>query len=112
MRKRVYIALAVVLVALAGVIAWQALREREPVYQGKGLRVWLREYRLGLNTGASKVAADAVRHIGTNALPTLLEMLGAKDSKLKYWWDRHIPGLQFLPRWVRYPAQAMLGIGG
>ncbi len=45
MRKRVYIALAVLLVTLAGVMAWQGLRERErePVYQGKRLSVWLRD---------------------------------------------------------------------
>jgi hypothetical protein len=53
MRKRVYIALAVVLIILAGVITWQALHlreretEREPVYQGKGLRVWLIEFVKG-----------------------------------------------------------------
>jgi len=37
MRKRFYIALAMLLGVLAGVITWQALRlrEREPVYQGK-----------------------------------------------------------------------------
>jgi hypothetical protein len=35
MRKRVYIALAVLLVMLAGLIAWRGLRlrEREPEYQ-------------------------------------------------------------------------------
>jgi lipopolysaccharide export system protein LptC len=39
MRKRVSTALAVLLVAIAGVIGWQAVqtsREREPVYQGQG----------------------------------------------------------------------------
>ncbi|MGO8928675.1 MAG: hypothetical protein ACLQU3_17540, partial [Limisphaerales bacterium] len=43
MQKRVHIALAVLLVMLVGVIAWQVLRlrEREPVYQGKPLSVWL-----------------------------------------------------------------------
>ena len=35
MRKRFQIALAVLLVAIVGVIAWQVLRERESVYQGK-----------------------------------------------------------------------------
>jgi len=34
MRKRVQIALAVLLVALAGVVVWQVMRLREPVYQG------------------------------------------------------------------------------
>jgi len=51
MRKRVHIALAVVLVMLAGLITWQGLRKpepkREPVYHGKGLRAWLNEYLTG-----------------------------------------------------------------
>jgi hypothetical protein len=41
MRKRVRIALAVLLVAGLGVPLWQVLREREPVYQGTRLSVWL-----------------------------------------------------------------------
>ena len=46
MRKRLLIALTVLLATVAGVVGWQALRpqEREPVYEGKGLRVWLSEY--------------------------------------------------------------------
>jgi len=47
MRKQVYIALAVLLVILAGVIAWQVLRLREPVYQGKPLSVWLKSFDMG-----------------------------------------------------------------
>jgi len=35
MQKQVQIALAVLLVILAGVIGWQVLRLREPVFQGK-----------------------------------------------------------------------------
>jgi hypothetical protein len=73
MRKRVHIALAVLLVILAGVIACQVLRLREPVYQGKPLSVWLIAYGRD----------EAVRQAGTNALPTLLRMLRAKDSALK-----------------------------
>jgi C-terminal processing protease CtpA/Prc len=47
MRKRVYIALAVLLVILAGVVAWQGLREHKPVYQGKRLSVWLKSFDRG-----------------------------------------------------------------
>jgi HEAT repeat protein len=91
MRKRVHITLAVLLVALAGVITWQVLRLREPVFQGKRLSVWLNAYRMsgmaGVETWQVRVeqqeADEAVRHIGTNALPTLLRMLRAKDSALK-----------------------------
>src|SRR5882672_11358501 len=37
-------ALAVLLIAIAGVIAWQVLRLREPAYQGKRLSLWLQRY--------------------------------------------------------------------
>ena len=91
MRKRIHIAFAVVLLALAGVIGWQVLRLREPVYQGKRLSFWLDAYRLyglaGVETwqvrDEQQEADEAVRQAGTNALPTLLRMLRAKDSALK-----------------------------
>jgi len=91
MQKRVYIALAVLLVMLVGVIGWQVLHLREPIYQGKRLSSWLEAYKLygvaGVETWQVRVeqqeADEAVRRIGTNALPTLLRMLRAKDSALK-----------------------------
>jgi hypothetical protein len=91
MQKRGKIALAVLLVALAGVSAWQGLCLREPVYHGKRLSSWLRAYRLhglaGVETwqvrAEQQMADDAVRQAGTNALPTLLRMLRAKDSAWK-----------------------------
>ena len=91
MQKRIHIALAVVLVTLAGVIGWQVLRLREPVHQGRRLSVWLKAYELNGLAGAEswqvrveqQEADEAVRQAGTNALPTLLWMLRAKDSALK-----------------------------
>ena len=81
------IVLAVVAVALVGVIVWQALScEREPVYQGKRLSEWLKTYmtaNLNQRIQAELEAHEAVRRIGTNAIPTLLRMLRAKDSPLK-----------------------------
>ena len=91
MRKRAYIALVLLLVTVAGVVAWQGLRLREPVYQGKRLTDWLDAYKLyglaGVETwqvrAEQQKADEAVRHVGTNALPTLLRMLRANDSALK-----------------------------
>jgi hypothetical protein len=88
MRKRVYIALAVVLVALAGVIAWQVLREREPVYQGKPLRVWLVQYgtnhwSAGRNGELDRQAEAAIQHLGTNAIPLYLKIITTRESSLK-----------------------------
>ena len=88
MRKRVYIALAVVLVLLAGVIAWQVLRLREPVYQGKTLLYWLMQHAKtseppNQDRAAREAAEVAIRHFGTNGLPTLLAWAGRKDAPFK-----------------------------
>jgi hypothetical protein len=86
MRKQVRIALAVlVVVAFVGVIVsvmvWHLLPRREPVYQGKSLSSWLTNVA---STGMlSASATEAVRQMGTEALPTLLRMLRAEDSSLK-----------------------------
>ena len=88
MRKRVGVTLAVCLVAVAGVIGWQIFRLRQPVYQGKTLLSWLL-----LHAGTSPLSDEdraahhtaeiAVRHIGTNGLPTLLAWAGMRDSRFK-----------------------------
>jgi len=87
MRKRYRIALAVLLVAVAGVIAWELLRLREPLYQGKALTVWLTPQRYSGTFDAWQAqvrkADEAVLRIGSKAVPALLRMLQAKDSALK-----------------------------
>ncbi len=90
MRKQVYIALAVLLVILAGVIAWQVLREREPVYQGKSLSAWVKgytpdpkDYRPLVEQPQWKQTDAALRALGTNAIPSLLRMLRATDAPWK-----------------------------
>jgi HEAT repeat protein len=88
MRKRVQFALAVLLVVLVGVIAWQIPKVREPLYQGKSLSVWLEGYIPNPDTAFSdeerRQRTDAaVRELGTNAIPTLLRMLRAKDAAWK-----------------------------
>ena len=112
MRKRVYIELAALLVILAGMSVWQGLhsQKHEPVYHGKPLRYWLRGYRAGnwsWNQSTALMADEAVRVIGTNAIPTLLEMISASDSaldiKLLKWsytwrrWARRQPFLRIAP---------------
>jgi hypothetical protein len=73
------------------IIAWQGLREREPVYQGKPLSSWLDryiftvpdphlpEYRSFMGIEPDPEADEAVRQIGTKAIPTLVHMLRADD---------------------------------
>jgi HEAT repeats len=66
---------------LAATLAVLALREAEPVYQGKPMRAWIRAaYDKGyLDTNA----IHAVRQIGTNGLPWLLTELDCRDGWLK-----------------------------
>jgi len=90
MRKRVQIALAVLPVALVSLIVWQLWRLREPVYQGRSLRAWVMDFD---NTYASDWtgedskkhlrAAEALRQIGTNALPALVGIISEQDSSIK-----------------------------
>jgi hypothetical protein len=92
MRKLVQIALAVSLVAIVGVIIWQVLREREPVYHGKRLSVWLVQYgthhwseghwSVGRKGELEAKAENAIRQIGTNAIPTCLRIIATRDSPL------------------------------
>lgn len=86
MRKRSRIALALLLL---GGIGWLILRPNEPRYKGKKLNVWLEDYTVLFSQNPAydlnklEEIDDAVRHIGTNAIPTLLRRLQAKDSPLK-----------------------------
>ena len=59
--------------------------EREPVYQGKTLTYWLSDFWPGRKPTPEKVEQDklAVRQIGTNAIPILLQWISAKDGPLK-----------------------------
>ena len=81
MRKRgVMLLLAVLLgiVAGAGFLVWHPLG---PAYHGKSLRAWLDAY--GPGPGGyqpNPLADDALRHIGTNAVPYLLHLLQTTNS--------------------------------
>jgi hypothetical protein len=69
------------LVTMLVVVPWP--RENEPEYQGKTLSQWLATYME--NGQASPQAADAVHHIGTNALPFLVKWIAHEQPK---WRDK------------------------
>src|SRR6266850_2573494 len=81
MRKRVKIALIILLFAVVGMVVWRAARSSEPVYQGKQLSRWLDEafWTGGPNTQMT----TAIQSMGTNALPTLLKMINSRDSRFR-----------------------------
>ncbi len=87
-RKKRGIILAAVLAVLGGLL-WLLFFSGppEPVYQGKRLSAWLEGYAGQIGTVrdvTTEEADNAVRHIGTNAIPTLLRRLRARDSALTH----------------------------
>lgn len=78
------------LVAGLGGVALGLVRSWEPAYKGKRLSVWLHDYESLIDDGPLNVTAsvggeanEAVRHMGTNAIPTLLRLLYSTDSDLR-----------------------------
>ncbi len=85
---RLFILLAVMVVGAAFFYAYQR-RVVEPVYNGKPLSFWLENYDFPPDGNQPSMvnpdflkADAALDHVGTNAIPTLLRMLAAKDSRV------------------------------
>ena len=75
--------LVTLLIVIFGITAWFLLRpDPEPIYEGKPLSYWLDGLALFGDTTRAK-AIEAVRQIGTNAVPTLLGLFNARDSQFK-----------------------------
>ena len=116
-RKRFFIfAAALVVVVLAGVL-YILLLPKEPSYHGKLLTYWLQQYQqteFGDPKDPKRIeSTEALRQIGTNAIPTLLRKLQARDSaaksKLMEWNDEHdFLHLHLVPAEV----QNSLAVGG
>ena len=102
MGKHLRIWLAVLILAAMGGFAWLLLNplDSEPVYQGKRLRVWLQGYQppKAQHEQAWRQADEAVRQIGTNAIPTLLAMLHRSDSAP---WKQKILDLAYKQHFIK-----------
>src|SRR5260221_656677 len=85
MARRVPIILGVFLAGALVLSLWMASRPREPIYEGRPLTSWLERHvptsaaNPPYNSPVFRKADDALREIGTNAIPTLLQMIRAKD---------------------------------
>lgn len=77
------------IIILLAVLGWFLARQvlREPVYGGKALSLWLRTYAPSSPSVPGsrewKETDEAVRSIGTDCIPVLLDMLRQRDSQLK-----------------------------
>ena len=77
----------ILLILLLGFLLWMVTTKREPVYNGKTLSEWAQQYGSNHWSGADRKAdaeaEAAIRAIGTNAVPFLLNRLQARESALK-----------------------------
>jgi hypothetical protein len=84
MRKRLAIAVAVLVFAALVATVWHSQPPREPVYQGRPLSGWLNDYMVAEiqseDPAAQSDARTALWEIGTNAIPFLLDMLRRPDD--------------------------------
>ncbi len=106
MKRGRAIAWVVLLAVIATIAAFMALRPREPVYEGKRLSEWLEEFSRVGRGQINQEAENAIRQIGTNALPFLVADLCREDSQRKLalmewynkWSSRKIPFKTFADR--------------
>src|SRR5205814_5346205 len=91
-KTRVFLLFAT-LIALLGGLLLLPRGEKEPVYQGRSLSSWVKQLDDGERAGGFAwrswrtnltpeqiEAEDAIRHIGTNALPFLVPKVMKKES--------------------------------
>jgi HEAT repeat protein len=82
-RRILFISMAVI---FAAAFAWFVLKPREPSYQGKTLTAWLEEETTNgveIYPEADPAAINAIRQIGTNAIPTLLKLAAVRDTPFR-----------------------------
>jgi hypothetical protein len=76
-------------VVLVLAIVWP---QRGPAHQGEPLSVWLRGFD-GESPEGRLRSAEAVRHIGTNAVPLLISQLSHSRPGPEPWWEREVRAL-------------------
>jgi HEAT repeat protein len=84
MRNPFQIIFALLALAIIAALGAEALRTREPSNKGKTLDEWLDDYNAAGNMTKTAPASEAIRAMGTNCLPLLLEHIRHQGSKLEY----------------------------
>src|SRR5947209_5268249 len=83
MRRKILTGLLVA--GVVGLLLWRVPSTREPFFEGRPLTSWL-DHHVASSAASPpydspgwRKADDAIRRIGTNAIPMLLEMIRARD---------------------------------
>jgi len=132
-KSKVQSAVGLALLVLLGFL-WLA-HQREPQFESRPLSYWLRELPLSVPTGfddglgyielssatingvtcgvsdpeETRYAAKAIRELGTEVLPILLEELNHRDGRVRVLLARCARQMGYSPRWLVLPADARRG---
>src|SRR5437867_12450225 len=85
--------LTITVIALAMVVAtwFVVLSKRQPTYQGRTVYSWLEQVFEA--KGNQRQAIDALRELGSKAVPIELNSLARTDSPLDKWYQSAYPRL-------------------
>ena len=107
-RHRRVVALLICAV-LAGVLAVKLNRSDEPSYGGRDLSEWVMRFHWDQPEKTRLEAGEAIRQIGTNAIPSLFEAIQYEappwKKKLRRWISRFSGGSANSERWMSWPEQ-------
>jgi len=84
---------------VGAVLTAALFRSHDPVYEGKNLTEWFKEITVGSDLDRTPAARNAIRAMGTNALPTLMKWIDYEPSGVRMkvnrmyaWLFRRAPG--------------------
>ena len=74
------------IIAVLSTLLWVFLTSREPIYGNRSLTYWLRVLEEPSRSRSQRdEAAEAVRKIGSEAVPHLIRMVGSPDFHFSFW---------------------------
>jgi HEAT repeat protein len=103
MRKKLCVGVACLVIAIGSGLVWRVDVQPEPSYQGRGLSAWLKDYEelsdeepRDPDIPVGGRADEALQHIGTNAIPTLLRMLYTREGDWEWRMKRLVEKQQLV----------------
>ena len=102
---------AVLIFLILAILSMVLLRTREPICQGKSLTAWLQDWDQSFGSPGKPFPREhisqieeAIRQMGTEAVPRLRKMLQARDSRLRQKIVAFCSARPWIPIHLRPPA--------
>ncbi len=102
MKRPLIISLAAITVCLGAFLVLRV--HREPTYDGRSLSQWLRDCD-SVGSAKDRRAREAIRGLGTNAIPFLIRLLSAHDSEVTGLLRRFVANQSAARIWLPEPQK-------